>query len=108
MGQSIRERTPELAVMKTLGFSGGQILALVLSESLLVTLIGGAVGMALARAIAAVVRRGLQQYLPLLGIPTGAWLAALGFALLLGLLAGALPAWNAWRLRITDALRQGG
>ena len=108
MGQSIRERTPELAVMKTLGFGGRQIMALVLSESLLITLIGGALGMMLARGFAAVVRRGMQQYLPLLGIPPGAWLAALGFAVLLGLLAGALPAWNAWRLRITDALRRGG
>jgi putative ABC transport system permease protein len=108
MGQSIRERTPELAVMKTLGFTGGQILALVLSESLLITLVGGAVGMLLARAIGGVARQALQQYLPLLGIPPGGWLAAAAFAIGLGLLAGALPAWSAWRLRITDALRQGG
>lgn len=108
MAQSIRERTPELAVMKTLGFRGGQILGLVLSESLLITLIGCVVGMLLARGLAALARHALQQYLPLLGIPPAAWLAALGFAAGLGLLAGALPAWSAWRLRITDALRQGG
>jgi len=108
MGQSIRERTPELAVMKTLGFSGAQILGLVLSESLLITLLGSAVGMLLARGLTALARPALQQYLPLLGIPASAWLAAMGFAAVLGLLAGALPAWSAWRLRITDALRQGG
>jgi putative ABC transport system permease protein len=108
MGQSIRERTPELAVMKTLGFSGAQILGLVLSEALLITLCGGATGMLVARGLAALARRALQQYLPLFGVPAAAWLAALGFATLLGLLAGALPAWSAWRLRITDALRQGG
>lgn len=108
MGQAIRERTPELAVMKTLGFTGAQILALVLSESLLITLLGSAVGMVLARGLAALARQALQQYLPLLGIPATAWLAALGFAATLGLLAGALPAWSAWRLRITDALRHGG
>jgi len=108
MGQSIRERTPELAVMKTLGFRSGQIMALVLAESLLLTLLGSVVGMLLARALAAFFHQVLQQYLPLLGIPPGALLAALAIASGLGLLAGALPAWNAWRLRITDALRQGG
>jgi putative ABC transport system permease protein len=108
MGQSIRERTPELAVMKTLGFRGGQILGLVLSESLLLTLLGSVAGMLMARVIAAVAHKALQQYLPLLGVPPAAWLAALAIAAGLGLLAGALPAWNAWRLRITDALRQGG
>ena len=108
MGQSIRERTPELAVMKTLGFRSAQILALVLSESLLLTLLGAAFGMLMARALAALVRHLVQQYLPLFGVPPTAWVAALAIAAGLGLLAGALPAWNAWRLRITDALRQGG
>jgi putative ABC transport system permease protein len=108
MGQSIRERTPELAVMKTLGFRSGQIMALVLGESLLLTLLGSVVGMLLALALAAFFHQALQQYLPLLGLPPAAWLAALAIACGLGLLAGALPAWNAWRLRITDALRQGG
>ena len=108
MSQSIRERTAELAVMKTLGFRSGQILGLVLSESLLITLLGGGLGMLLARSVTAVAHRALQQYLPLFGIPSGAWLAALAVAVGLGLLAGALPAWAAWRLKITDALRQGG
>ncbi len=108
MSQSIRERTAELAVMKTLGFQGSQILGLVLSESLLITLLGGGLGMLLARSVTVVTRRALQQYLPLFDIPAGAWLAALVVAIALGLLAGALPAWAAWRLKITDALRQGG
>ncbi len=108
MSQSIRERTAELAVMKTLGFRSGQILGLVLSESLLITLLGGGLGMLLARSVTAVARRALQQYLPLFDLPADAWLAALAFAVGLGLLAGALPAWAAWRLKITDALRQGG
>lgn len=108
MGQSIRERTPELAVMKTLGFTSGQVLALVLCESLLLTLAGSVVGMLLARGFATVAHRALQQYLPLLGVPPAAWWGALALAAVLGLLAGALPALSAWRLRITDALRQGG
>jgi len=108
MAQSIRERTPELAVMKTLGFTSGQVLGLVLAESLLITTIGATIGMLLARTLAAGVRRAMQQYLPLMEIPPGAYLAALALTILLGLVAGALPAWSAWRLRISDALRQGG
>jgi len=108
MAQSIRERTAELAVMKTLGFTGGEVLGLVLAEALLLTFIGGACGLLLARVLATGLRRALQQYLPLLAIPLGAYLAAAGFVIAFGLIAGALPAAAAWRLRITDALRQGG
>ena len=106
MAQSIRERTAELAVMKTLGFTGGQVLGLVLAESLLITVVGGGIGLLLARTLAAGAHRSLQQYLPLLSIPTSAYVTAVAFMIGLGLLAGAMPAWQAWRLRITDALRQ--
>ena len=108
MGQAVRERTPELAVMKTLGFTSGQVLGLVIAEALFITVLGGAIGLLLARLLASGLRRALQQYLPLLTIPTGAYAAALALAVGLGLVAAALPAWAAWRLRITDALRAGG
>ena len=105
MAQSVRERTSELAVLKTLGFSGGAILALVLAESLFIVLVGGGLGLALAWLF-------VQG-----GDPTGGMLPifvlpgrdiAIGAALMasMGLLAGAAPAVGAMRLRITDALRR--
>jgi putative ABC transport system permease protein len=106
MAQAIRERTAELAVMKTLGFSGWQMLWLVLAESLLITSVGGSVGMLLAGSIVGAAQEALRQYLPLLTIPPGAYLSAALFIAALGLLSGAMPAWQAWRLRITTALRR--
>jgi putative ABC transport system permease protein len=106
MAQSIRERTAELAVMKTLGFSGLQVLWLVLAESVLITLIGGAFGIGLSALMVRGVQPALSQYLPMLAIPPQALLTALGFMLGLGLLSGALPAWQAWRLNIVSALRR--
>ncbi|HEY5617360.1 MAG TPA: FtsX-like permease family protein [Vicinamibacterales bacterium] len=105
MAQSVRERTSELAVLKTLGFTGGAILALVLAESFFIVLAGGGLGLAIAWLF-------VQQ-----GDPTGGMLpifvlaprdVAIGVALMLamGLLAGTAPAVGAMRLRITDALRR--
>jgi putative ABC transport system permease protein len=105
MAQSIRERTSELAVLKTLGFTGGTILALVLAESLFIVVVGGGLGLAVAWLF-------VQQ-----GDPTGGMLpmfvlpprdVAIGVALMvtMGILAGAAPALGAMRLRITDALRK--
>jgi putative ABC transport system permease protein len=105
MAQSVRERTSEFAVLKTLGFTGGAILALVLAESLFIVLVGGGLGLALAWLF-------VQQ-----GDPTGGMLpmfvlpsrdVAVGVALMaaMGVLAGAAPAIAAMRLRITDALRR--
>jgi putative ABC transport system permease protein len=106
MAQSVRERTNELAVLKTLGFSGAAILILVLAESLFIAFVGGGLGLAVAWLI-------VQR-----GDPTGGMLAifvlpprdmAIGVALmaLMGVLAGVVPAMAAMRLRITDALRRG-
>ena len=106
MTYSIRERTSELAVLKTLGFSNVAVLALVLVESVSIVLLGGATGLGLAWLF-------VQN-----GDPTGgmlpAWLLpdqdlALGVLLMLtlGIVAGAIPAVSAMRLRITDALRRG-
>jgi putative ABC transport system permease protein len=105
MAQSVRERTSELAVLKTLGFSNGTALALVLVESMFVAMLGGLLGLAAAWLI---VLRGdpTNGALPLFTLPTrDLWFGLLLMALL-GLLAGALPARQAMRLRITDALRR--
>lgn len=105
MAQSVRERTSELAVMKTLGFSNTAVLMIVLSESVFIALLGGGLGLGVAWLV---VQQGdpTNGLLPAFFLPgrdlvTGVWLMAV-----LGLLAGALPAAQAVRLRITDALRR--
>ena len=63
-------------------------------------------GLALSTVVVSGAKQALAQYLPMLSIPPAAFLGALGFVLVLGLLSGALPAWQAWRLNIVSALRR--
>jgi putative ABC transport system permease protein len=106
MAQSVRERTNEIGVLKTLGFSNPGVLGLVLGESLLVTVLGGVVGMALAWSFGVQFEPVLDQYLPGFRVPPSAFALALAFMLALGAVAGVVPAWQAMRLRIVDALRR--
>jgi putative ABC transport system permease protein len=105
LATAVRERTAEIAVMKTVGFTDASILGLVMAESLTLAAIGGAIGLALAKLFT------------LSGDPTGGMLSffylptdslALGFALALaaGAAAGIIPAVGAMRLKIVDALRR--
>jgi putative ABC transport system permease protein len=105
MAQSVRERTSELAVLKTLGFSGGAILALVLAESLFIALTGGLLGLGLAWLF---VQGGdpTNGMLPVFMLPTRNIIAGIGLMVLIGFLSGVVPAVAAMRLRITDALRR--
>jgi putative ABC transport system permease protein len=101
----VRERTSELAVLKTLGFADGAILALVFAESLFIAIVGGGLGLLAAWLF-------VQR-----GDPTGGMLAifvlpgrdiaiGVGLMAMMGLLAGVMPAVAAMRLKITDALRR--
>jgi putative ABC transport system permease protein len=105
MAISVRERTGELAVLKTVGFSDRGVLALVLGESLLLAILGGALGIGLAKVftLGGDPTNGMlvSFYLPPWGIAAGASLA-----LAVGLLAGVLPALAAMRLQVVDALRR--
>lgn len=105
MAIAVRERTGELAVLKTVGFSDRVVLALVLAESFTIALIGGALGLGLAKVVT------------LGGDPTGGFLPVFYFsptrvaggvvlAGLVGLASGLIPAILAMRLRIVDALRR--
>jgi putative ABC transport system permease protein len=105
IAQSVRERTSELAVLKTVGFSDGSTLSLVLAESCLLAILGGGAGLALgAMAIAAGDPTG--GFLPIFYFPTRDMILGIVFVLLLGLVAGILPAVQAMRLSIVDALRR--
>jgi putative ABC transport system permease protein len=105
MAMSVRERTGELAVLKTVGFSDGFVLALVLVESVLMAGVGGGLGIGLAKllTLGGDPTHGLLPgfYLAPLGIAAG-----LALALIVGFLAGLIPAWSAMRLQVVDALRR--
>jgi len=105
MAQSVRERTSELAVLKTLGFADGAILALVLTESLLIVIVGGGLGLGLAWLF---VQGGdpTGGLLPTFRLPARDVMFGVGLMLAMGFLAGVVPAVAAMRLRITDALRR--
>jgi len=106
MGQAVRERTRELAVLKTVGFSNAHVTGLVLAESFLLSLIGAAIGLGLAVLVVNGAGDKIREYLGAFDLPPRSLVWGLAFALLLGLLAGALPAAQALRLRIVDALRR--
>jgi putative ABC transport system permease protein len=107
MAQSIRERTNELAVLKTLGFTDRHVLGLVLLESLLLAVVAGVLGLGLAWLI---ILQGdpTGGLLPAFYLPTRDIVIGVVLIIALGLVAGALPAWRAGQLKIVDALRQQG
>jgi putative ABC transport system permease protein len=107
ISQSVRERTNELAVMKTLGFSSFNVTALVLAESLLLTVMGAAIGLGIAALAAQGLAKALAQFFPALGLPPETFVLGGVIAVVLGAIAGALPSAQAWQLRIVDALRRG-
>ena len=106
ISQSVHERTKELAVLKTLGFRDGKILALVLAESCFLTSLGGLIGLALSFVFVAGVGERLSRFLPVFYLPMSDVVLGLVLMVLLGLAAGALPAIAAQRLQIADALRR--
>ena len=106
MAQAIRERTNELAVLKTLGFNEGLILAMVLLESVAIALVGGGLGLALSYALITLSGDPTHGLLPSFYFPVPQLMAGVGLVLGLGLASGLLPAWQASRLRIVDALRR--
>ncbi len=100
MMQSIRERTPELAVLKTVGFSDRRVMMLILAETLALCVGGAAVGLAIASRILPLARAliGIGS-IPLVVVVTG-----FACAVALALAGGSIPAWRGLRLRVVDAL----
>jgi putative ABC transport system permease protein len=104
MMQAVRERTSEIAVLKTIGFSSRSVLAMVLAESVLLLMLGGILGLALASVVIPAVSAGSGGMLNLPSVGASSWVLGLALMALIGVLVGALPAWNAMRLNIVDAL----
>jgi putative ABC transport system permease protein len=105
MAMSVRERTGELAVMKTVGFTDHGTLGLVMAESTMLAAAGGAIGLVLVKLFTL---RGdpTGGMLGIFYLPNSQMLVGFVFAVGLGLVAGLVPGLNAMRLRIVDALRR--
>ena len=104
MAQAVRERIPELAVLKTIGFSNRSVLWLVLAESMLLVVLGGVLGLGIAALIMPGVSAASGGMIQLPTVLPQTWLVGVGLAVLIGAIVGALPALRAMRLNIVDAL----
>jgi len=104
MSQSVRERISELAVLKTLGFADRSVLGIVLSESILIMLIGGLLGLGVGWVLVQGVAQQMGAFLPGVFLSPGAMATAVGMMIAAGILAGIFPAVKAMRLSIIDAL----
>lgn len=110
IAMGVRERTQEYGVLRAIGFLPRHLVTFIVGEAVVTAGLGGVVGIALAYPI---VQEGLGRFIeenlgnmiPYFRIPTTATLAALGLSVVLGALASAIPAWNASRIRVTNALR---
>ncbi len=103
MAIAVRERTSELATLKAIGFSDRFVLGLVLAESLLIAVVGGVIGLWLARTVT---QQDITSGLLLLYLPVSGIVIGTAIALATGMLAGLLPAVGAMRLNVASALRR--
>ena len=104
MAQSIRERVPELAILKTIGFSDGKVTLLVLAEAVVLLLLGSGLGMLATISLLPALNSATGGRFPPLFVDSSTWLIALGLAVVLALAIGLPPALRARRLKIIEAL----
>jgi len=104
MLRAVHERIPEIAVLKTLGFRGKKIVALILFESMSIVLIGALIGLVTAMLAVTWVRSLEILPIPISSVGTDVWLRGISAAVVLGIVVGILPAVRGLRLRIVDAL----
>ena len=106
MMMAARERTTEIAVLKTLGYSDGLILRLVAGEALLVSLLGGLLGCGLAALVFYESDFTASGFFPNFRVLPETIVAGLLLAVLMGILSGIVPAVTAARLEVASALRK--
>jgi len=106
----VRERTQELGVLKALGFTNQLVLRVVLSESLAIAVLGGLAGLAFGWLMVTGLGQSsfIRQFFPIFFIPGRDLFVGAVLAVALGFIAGILPAIQAMRLRLADALRREG
>lgn len=107
MAMSVRERVREVGVLKTLGFQQSTILGMILGESAVIALIGGAFGLAIAQLLCVMIRQGpaIVDQTKTLTLQPPVVAVLLGIAMVIGMASAIVPAWNAARTNIIDALR---
>lgn len=107
MAMSVRERVREVGVLKTLGFQSSTIMGMILAESAIIALIGGIVGLSIAQLLCIGIRQGpaIVDQTKTLTIQPPVLLALLGISMFIGISSAIVPAWNASRTNIIDALR---
>jgi putative ABC transport system permease protein len=110
MAQSVRERTQELGLLKAVGFTNQLVLGVVLCESLLITVLGGILGLFFGWLMVTVLGQAsfIRQFFPIFFVPGRDLIIGAMLAIALGFVAGILPAIQAMRLRLADALRREG
>jgi putative ABC transport system permease protein len=108
MAMTARERIGEYAIFKTLGYRGWRIAGMVVGESLLITLIGCVLGVALMPPGTAVFRKLLGTYFPGFTVKVETVYMAFGASILVGLCAAVIPTWRAVNIRIAEGLRRIG
>ena len=106
MSQAVRERTGELGVLKAIGFTNRQVLWLVMAESCVISVLGGALGLGLACLITPGIGNALVNLLPMFYFPTRDLVVGVVICLALGVATGVFPALAAMRLRVADSLRR--
>ena len=104
MAQAVRERIPELAVLKTIGFSDFTVLMLVLAEAVLLILLGGCLGLGIASLMMPGISKGSGGVIQLPGVPMETWALGIVLMIAIGIAIGAWPALRGMRLKIVDAL----
>ncbi|MEO8499775.1 MAG: FtsX-like permease family protein [Vicinamibacteria bacterium] len=108
MSMAVRERRGEIAILKTLGFTGAQVMGLIVAEALSLGALGGALGVGGTQALLFALSHGTNRpWMGLSGIELRPLVALAGFgtAMWLGFVAGFMPAWSAYRAKVTDMLR---
>ena len=110
MSMSVRERSKEVGVLQTLGFTREAILGIILGESACIALVGGLIGLLLASGVCYMVRQGpaFIQQTKALTLQPGTAVACLLLAVLIGTVSALVPAWQASRTTIVDALKDLG
>jgi len=106
MAMAARERITEVSVMKAIGFSPAIILFLMLAESVLIAVVGGATGVFVAKFLYKFGSPEFGGFLQDFGISMATVLFCIVLSGIIGLLSGGVPAFSAARIRIVDGLRQ--
>ena len=105
MAMTARERYAEYATFKALGFSNGFVAMLIFAESLGIAILGGLLGVAFTFPIADAFAKSVGSILPAFQVSETTIAIQVAAALVIGIVAAAIPAWNAARIRIVDGLR---